>query len=212
MLDPRKNYCLYLPPIYYIYCREITPVDSTRVHVHCRCTHTNAILKAQWLKLPAWKVGDRGFGPRSGLQVSKKQNNPSLLPRKDLILWGVSGDQEIACSALDRQGPNFASCVWRALSSYSIHHPKEALLAQFTYIGFIFGQRRRRWPNMKPILDQHHVFADRVHHDTPLISWYLIFSRNFQYHPSIYTPLNTIGRGPGAIVKATGPSVSHWCV
>ena len=90
------------------------------------------ILKAQWLKLPAWKVGDRGFWPLSGLQVSKKQNNPSLLPRKDLLLWGVSGDQEIACSALDRQGPNFASCVWRTLSSYSIHHPKEALLAQFS--------------------------------------------------------------------------------
>ena len=27
----------------------------------------------QWLKLPAWKVGDRGFEPRSGLQVSKEQ-------------------------------------------------------------------------------------------------------------------------------------------
>ena len=28
----------------------------------------------QWLKLPAWKVGDRGFEPSSGIQVSKKQN------------------------------------------------------------------------------------------------------------------------------------------
>ena len=28
----------------------------------------------QWLKLPAWKVGDRGFVPRSGMQVSEKQN------------------------------------------------------------------------------------------------------------------------------------------
>ena len=27
----------------------------------------------QWLKLPAWKVGDRGLEPHSGLQVSKKQ-------------------------------------------------------------------------------------------------------------------------------------------
>ena len=26
----------------------------------------------QWLKLPVWKVGDRGFEPRSGIQVSKK--------------------------------------------------------------------------------------------------------------------------------------------
>ena len=38
----------HLPPIYYIYYREIIPVDSTRVNVHCRCTHTIAILKAQW--------------------------------------------------------------------------------------------------------------------------------------------------------------------
>ena len=27
----------------------------------------------QWLKLPAWKVGDRGLEPHSGLQVSKQQ-------------------------------------------------------------------------------------------------------------------------------------------
>ena len=26
----------------------------------------------QWLKLPAWKVGDNGFEPHSGLQVSKR--------------------------------------------------------------------------------------------------------------------------------------------
>ena len=26
-----------------------------------------------WLKLPAWKVGDRGLEPHSGLQVAKKQ-------------------------------------------------------------------------------------------------------------------------------------------
>ena len=27
----------------------------------------------QWLKLPAWKVGDRWFKPHSGLKVLKKQ-------------------------------------------------------------------------------------------------------------------------------------------
>ena len=37
----------------------------------------------QWLKLPAWKVGDRGFEPRSGFQVLKKQMFFSLLTRKD---------------------------------------------------------------------------------------------------------------------------------
>ena len=44
----------------------------------------------QWLKLPAWKVGDRGFKPHSGLQVSKKQSVSSPLTRKDSILWGIS--------------------------------------------------------------------------------------------------------------------------
>ena len=42
----------------------------------------------QWLKLPAWKVGDRGFEPRSGIQVAKKQNASSLPTRKDSILEG----------------------------------------------------------------------------------------------------------------------------
>ena len=41
----------------------------------------------QWLKLPAWKVGDRGFDPHSVLQVSKKQNVSSPLILKDSIFW-----------------------------------------------------------------------------------------------------------------------------
>ena len=64
----------------------------------------------QWLKLPAWKVGDRGFEPHSGIQVLKK--------------W------EVACSTSNRQGSNFESCVWRAMSSHSSHHPQEVLLVQ----------------------------------------------------------------------------------
>ena len=44
----------------------------------------------QWLKLPAWKVGDRGFEPHFALQVSKKQNVSSPLTREDSILWGTS--------------------------------------------------------------------------------------------------------------------------
>ena len=38
-------------------------------------------------------------------------------------------DREVACSALDRQGSNFESCVWRTVSS---HNPQEVLLAQFS--------------------------------------------------------------------------------
>ena len=43
----------------------------------------------QWLKLPAWKVGDREFEPRSGIKVSKKPIFSSPLTRKDSILWGA---------------------------------------------------------------------------------------------------------------------------
>ena len=36
------------------------------------------------------------------------------------------------CSASDRQGSNFESCVWRAVSSHSFHHPREVLQVQFS--------------------------------------------------------------------------------
>ena len=41
-------------------------------------------------------------------------------------------DREVACSASDLQGFNCGSCVWRAVSSHSPHHPQEVLLAQFS--------------------------------------------------------------------------------
>ena len=44
---------------------------------------------------------------------------------------GSLRDREVACSASDRQGSNFESCVWRTVSSHSSHHPQEVFLAQF---------------------------------------------------------------------------------
>ena len=46
----------------------------------------------QWLKFPAWKVGDRGFAPHSGLQASKKQNVSSPLTVRD-VACSVFGGQ-----------------------------------------------------------------------------------------------------------------------
>ena len=43
----------------------------------------------QWLKLPAWEVGDRGFEPHYGLQASKKQNVSFPVTRNDSKLWGA---------------------------------------------------------------------------------------------------------------------------
>ena len=94
-----------------------------------------AKIVVQWLKLPAWKVGDRGFERRSGIQVSKKQNVSSLLSHKYSILWGASEKcREVSSSTLNRQGSNFKSCtcIWRAVSSHSSHHPQEVLLAKFS--------------------------------------------------------------------------------
>ena len=53
-------------------------------------------------------------------------------PRVKVSNVGSLRDREVACSALDRQGSNFESCVWRTVSSQSSHHPQEVLLAQFS--------------------------------------------------------------------------------
>ena len=50
-------------------------------------------------------------------------------PRVKVSFVGSLRDREVACSASDRQGSNFESCVWRTVSS---HHPQEVLLAQFS--------------------------------------------------------------------------------
>ena len=50
-------------------------------------------------------------------------------PRVKVSIVGSLRNREVACSASDRQGSNFESCVWRTVSS---HHPQEVLLAQFS--------------------------------------------------------------------------------
>ena len=57
-----------------------------------------------------------------------------LHPLVKLSIVGCIRDREIACSASDLQGLNVESCVWRAVSSHSYHHPQDvpnlALCAQ----------------------------------------------------------------------------------
>ena len=53
-------------------------------------------------------------------------------PRVKVSIVGSLRDREVACSASDRQGSNFESCVWRTVSSQSSHHHQEVLLAQFS--------------------------------------------------------------------------------
>ena len=47
----------------------------------------------QWLKLSAWKVGDRALSPPAAIQVSKKQNGSFPLTHTDSIVWGASVTQ-----------------------------------------------------------------------------------------------------------------------
>ena len=50
-------------------------------------------------------------------------------PLVKVSIVGSLRDREVACSASDRQGSNFESCVWKTVSSQSSHHPQEVLLA-----------------------------------------------------------------------------------
>ena len=53
-----------------------------------------------------------------------------FLPQVSIV--GSLRDREVTCSASDRQGSNFESCVWRTVLSQSSHHPQEVLLVQFS--------------------------------------------------------------------------------
>ena len=72
----------------------------------------------------------RGSAPGLGGLKETKMFLPH--PRMKVSIVGSLRDREVACSASDRQGSNFESCVWRTVSSQSSHHPQEVLLAQFS--------------------------------------------------------------------------------
>ena len=72
----------------------------------------------------------RGSVPGLGGLTGTKMLLPH--PRVKVSIVGSPRDREVACSASDRQGSNFESCVWRTVSSQSSHHPQEVLLAQFS--------------------------------------------------------------------------------
>ena len=78
----------------------------------------------------AFHARDRGSVPGLGGLKETKLFLPH--PRVKVSIVGSLRDREVACSASDRQGSNFKSCVWRTVSSQSSHHPQEVLLAQFS--------------------------------------------------------------------------------
>ena len=77
----------------------------------------------------AFHARDRGSVPGLGGLKETKMFLPH--PRVKVSIVGSLRDREVAYSASDRRGSNFASCVRRTVSSQS-HHPQEVLLAQFS--------------------------------------------------------------------------------
>ena len=77
-------------------------------------------------------VVSRVRGSFPGLSGSKVTKLFLPYPLIKLSIVGSLCDPEAARSASDSQGLNFESCVYRAVSSHSSHHPQEVLLAQFS--------------------------------------------------------------------------------
>ena len=89
----------------------------------------------QWLErdaLPMSLPAVQFWTPLGGLGGLKETKLFLPHPRVKVSIVGSLRDREVACSASDRQGSNFESCVWRTVSSQSSHHPQEVLLAQFS--------------------------------------------------------------------------------
>ena len=78
----------------------------------------------------AFHARARGSFPGLGGLKETKMFLPH--PRVKVSIVGSLRDREVTCSASDRQGSNFESCVWRTVSSQSSHHPQEVLLVQFS--------------------------------------------------------------------------------
>ena len=68
----------------------------------------------QRLKLPAWKVGDRGFEPRSGIQVSKK-HNANFIPCS-LVKMQYCGDPPWP------RGSDLGPIYWWQYQNHKVNH------------------------------------------------------------------------------------------
>ena len=89
-------------------------------------------------------------------------------PRVKVSIVGSLRDREVACSASDRQGSNFESCVWRTVSSQSSHHPQEVLLAQFS----LYVHKGSLKPDSFHLFSVYHVLqwvSDTIRRHTPYV-------------------------------------------
>ena len=77
----------------------------------------------------AFQARVRGFVSQSRRFERNKMFLPHPLVRLSIVR--SLHVREVSCSPSDFQGLHFESCVWRAVSSHSSHHPQEVLLAWF---------------------------------------------------------------------------------
>ena len=94
------------------------------------CIHRRAGGPRVVVSTAAFHARVRGSVPGLGGFKETKMILPHTRVKVSIV--GSLCDREVACSASDRQGSNFESCVWRTMSSQSSHHPQKVLLAQFS--------------------------------------------------------------------------------
>ena len=146
-------HCLAKPKIHYLltfkvsryyllaFVRKCSYVSIYRLYQAYRFNawHNLHFLKCAWIEgggprvvvsTAAFHARVRGSVPGLGGLKETKLFLPH--PRVKVSIEGSLRDREVACSASDRRGSNFESCVWRTVSSQSSHHPQEVLLAQFS--------------------------------------------------------------------------------
>ena len=107
-------------------CRTITEPNEPPVPLQCSVGGGPRVV----VSTAAFHARVRGSVPCLGGLKENKMFLPH--PRVKVSIVGSLRDREVACSASDRQGSNFESCVWRTVSSQSSHHPQEVPLAQFS--------------------------------------------------------------------------------
>ena len=112
-----------------IEANDYAPVRQTQVVIHKRTLCLGGGPRVV-VSTAAFHARVRGSVPGLGGLKETKLFLPH--PRVKVSIVGSLCDREVACSASDRQGSNFESCVWRTVSSQSSHHPQEVLLAQFS--------------------------------------------------------------------------------
>ena len=109
-------------------------------------------------------------------------------PRVKVSIVGSLRDREVACSASDRQGSNFESCVWRTVSS---RHPQEVLLAQFSLYVHKGG--------LKP--DSFHFWSPHIH---------LIISKKWRWCRDVLQGMSaTAGITPAVLARWLATSAGN---